>query len=347
MKKHMSILLTLVMIFNLLVSGIGNNLSYADNNVAYNQNVSANKTLNGSEKTLKNNKNQIIQKSKNTGLDKKPIDKKPENPNKKDLDNKYVDGKIEDSKTKEDPKKKDLDKNSKDRKVEDPRKNSGQDSEEKKLGKTEEKANENTSSEQDKKQTSPEIKEENLESEKISFEKQEKGLIIKVDAPKGAFPKGTSVSVSLVSKLKDRIAYDITFRDKNNKEIQPAKGTEVRVSFILDKTSSLLPDDMPVNLKLYHLVNGVPKVIDTKMTSKGFMEEKGIQSITLNGKVSHFSEFRLVAEGGLDFDKIKKISPDSINSNNKNETGSLDTQKKDEDNVGNNKLKEQIYEVEL
>ncbi|MGP1556425.1 Cna B-type domain-containing protein [Peptostreptococcus stomatis] len=347
MKKHMSILLTLVMLFNVLVSGIGNNLSYADNNVAYNQNVSANKTLNGGEKTLKNYKNQIIKESKNTGLDKKSIDKKLENPNKKDLDNKYVDGKIEDSKTKEDPKKKDLDKNSKDRKVEDPRKNSGQDSEEKKLGKTEEKAKENTSSEQDKKQTSPEIKEENLESEKIAFEKQEKGLIIKVDAPKGAFPKGTSVSVRLVSKLKDKIAYDITFRDKNNKEIQPAKGTEVRVSFILDKTSNLLPDDMPVNLKLYHLVNGVPKVIDTKMASKGFMEEKGIQSITLSGKVSHLSEFRLVAEDGLDFDKIKKISPDSINSNNKNETGSLDTQKKDEDNVGNNKLKEQIYEVEL
>ena len=343
----MSILLTLVMLFNVLVSGIGNNLSYADNNVAYNQNVSANKTLNGGEKTLKNNKNQIIKESKNTGLDKKSIDKKLENPNKKDLDNKYVDGKIEDSKTKEDPKKKDLDKNSKDRKVEDPRKNSGQDSEEKKLGKTEEKAKENTSSEQDKKQTSPEIKEENLESEKIAFEKQEKGLIIKVDAPKGAFPKGTSVSVRLVSKLKDKIAYDITFRDKNNKEIQPTKGTEVRVSFILDKTSSIIPDDMPVNLKLYHLVNGVPKVIDTKMASKGFMEEKGIQSITLSGKVSHLSEFRLVAEDGLDFDKIKKISPDSINSNNKNETGSLDTQKKDEDNVGNNKLKEQIYEVEL
>ena len=347
MKKHMSILLTLVMVFNVLVSGIGNNLSYADDKVAYSQNVSADKAFTRSERTLKNNKNQIIQKSKNTVLDKKPIDKKPENLNKNDLDNKYVDGKIEDSKTKEDPKKKDLDKNSKDRKVEDPRKNSGQDSEEKKLGKTEEKAKENTSSEQDKKQTSPEIKEENLESEKISFEKQEKGLIIKVDAPKGAFPKGTSVSVRLVSKLKDKIAYDITFRDKNNKEIQPTKGTEVRVSFILDKTSSIIPDDMPVNLKLYHLVNGVPKVIDTKMASKGFMEEKGIQSITLSGKVSHLSEFRLVAEDGLDFDKIKKISPDSINSNNKNETGSLDTQKKDEDNVGNNKLKEQIYEVEL
>ena len=151
----------------------------------------------------------------------------------------------------------------------------------------------------------------------------------------------------LVSKLKDKIAYDITFKDNNNKEVQPAKGTEVKVSFILDRTSNLLPDDRPVNLKLYHVVNGVPKVIDTNRTAKGFMEEKGIQSVTLSGKVSHFSEFRLVAENDLDFDKIKKISPDSINSNNKNETGSLDTQKKDEDNVGNNKLKEQIYEVEL
>ena len=91
MKKHMSILLTLVMVFNVLVSGIGNNLSYADDKVAYSQNVSADKAFTRSERTLKNNKNQIIQKSKNTGLDKKPIDKKPENPNKKDLDNKYVD----------------------------------------------------------------------------------------------------------------------------------------------------------------------------------------------------------------------------------------------------------------
>ena len=88
MKKHISILLTLVMLFNVLVSGIGNNLSYADDKVAYSQNLSADKDLTRSERTLKNNKNQIIQKSKNTVLDKKPIDKKPENLNKNDLDNK-------------------------------------------------------------------------------------------------------------------------------------------------------------------------------------------------------------------------------------------------------------------
>ncbi len=336
----MSILLTLVMVFNVLVSGIGNNLSYADNNLAYNQNVSANKTLNGSEKTLKNNKNQIIQKSKNTGLDKKAVDKnledlkkkdldktstdkkleepskkdldkKLEDPKKKDLDKKSVEGKLEDPKAKEEQKNKPLGKESTDRKIVDPKNNNSQDSEEKKLGKTGEKAKENQSLDQDKKQTSPETKEEkkeDVESEKISFLKQEKGLIIKVDAPKGAFPKGTTVSVRLVSKLKDKIAYDITFKDNNNKEVQPAKGTEVKVSFILDKTSSLLPDDMPVNLKLYHVVNGVPKVIDTKVTAKGFMEDKGIQSVTLSGKVSHFSEFRLVAEEDLDFDKIKDLA---------------------------------------
>lgn len=336
----MSILLTLVMVFNVLVSGIGNNLSYADNNVAYNQNVSANKTLNGSEKTLKNNKNQIIQKSKNTGLDKKAVDKnledlkkkdldktstdkkleepgkkdldkKLEDPKKKDLDKKSVEGKLEDPKAKEEQKNKPLGKESTDRKIVDPKNNNSQDSEEKKLGKTGEKAKENPSLDQDKKQTSPETKEEkkeDVESEKISFLKQEKGLIIKVDAPKGAFPKGTTVSVRLVSKLKDKIAYDITFKDNNNKEVQPAKGTEVKVSFILDRTSNLLPDDRPVNLKLYHVVNGVPKVIDTNRTAKGFMEEKGIQSVTLSGKVSHFSEFRLVAEEDLDFDKIKDLA---------------------------------------
>ena len=361
-KKHRSILLALVMVFNVLVSGLGNNLSYADNNLAYNQNVSANKTLNGSEKTLKNNKNQIIQKSKNTGLDKKAVDKnledlkkkdldktstdkkleepskkdldkKLEDPKKKDLDKKSVEGKLEDPKAKEEQKNKPLGKESTDRKIVDPKNNNSQDSEEKKLGKTGEKAKENQSLDQDKKQTSPETKEEkkeDVESEKISFLKQEKGLIIKVDAPKGAFPKGTTVSVRLVSKLKDKIAYDITFKDNNNKEVQPAKGTEVKVSFILDKTSSILPDDMPVNLKLYHVVNGVPKVIDTKMTAKGFMDEKGIQSITLSGKVNHFSEFRLVAEEDLDFDKIKDLAK-----NTKEVEGDVITEARVTDGEGN------------
>ena len=350
------------MVFNVLVSGLGNNLSYADNNLAYNQNVSANKTLNGSEKTLKNNKNQIIQKSKNTGLDKKAVDKnledlkkkdldktstdkkleepskkdldkKLEDPKKKDLDKKSVEGKLEDPKAKEEQKNKPLGKESTDRKIVDPKNNNSQDSEEKKLGKTGEKAKENQSLDQDKKQTSPETKEEkkeDVESEKISFLKQEKGLIIKVDAPKGAFPKGTTVSVRLVSKLKDKIAYDITFKDNNNKEVQPAKGTEVKVSFILDKTSSILPDDMPVNLKLYHVVNGVPKVIDTKMTAKGFMDEKGIQSITLSGKVNHFSEFRLVAEEDLDFDKIKDLAK-----NTKEVEGDVITEARVTDGEGN------------
>ncbi|WP_449036483.1 Cna B-type domain-containing protein [Peptostreptococcus stomatis] len=332
MKKHRSILLALVMVFNVLVSGLGNNLSYADDNEAFTQGVSANRTLNGSGKVSDNSKKQKAQKDKNTGLDKKSVDKKIEEPKKKDLDKKSAEKKVEDpkkkevdkksvegkpgdSKKKEEPNKKELEKKSTDGKNKNPIKNGGQDSDQKKLGKTkedvEEKTKENSSLEKDNKEKLPETKEEKLESKRIFSEKQDKGLIVKVDAPEGAFPTGTSVYINLMSKLKGKISYDITFKDKNNKEIQPAKGTEVKVSFILDKTSSLLPDDKPVNLKLYHVVNGVPKVIDTNRTAKGFMEEKGIQSVTLSGKVSHFSEFRLVAENDLDFDKIKDLIRDT------------------------------------
>ncbi len=328
-KKHRSILLALVMVFNVLVSGLGNNLSYADDNEAFTQGVSANRTLNGSGKVSDNSKNQKAQKDKNTGLDKKSVDKKIEEPKKKDLDKKSAEKKVEDpkkkeldkksvegkpgdSKKKEEPNKKELEKKSTDGKNKNPIKNGGQDSDQKKLGKTkedvEEKTKENSSLEKDNKEKLPETKEEKLESKRIFSEKQDKGLIVKVDAPEGAFPTGTSVYINLMSKLKGKISYDITFKDKNNKEIQPEKGTEVKVSFILDKTSSLLPDDKPVNLKLYHVVNGTPKEIASKITSKDVMEESGTQSITLSGKVSHFSEFRLVAEDSLDFDKIKDLA---------------------------------------
>ena len=152
-KKHRSILLALVRVFNVLVSGLGNNLSYADDNEAFTQGVSANRTLNGSGKVSDNSKKQKAQKDKNTGLDKKSVDKKIEEPKKKDLDKKSAEKKVEDpkkkevdkksvegkpgdSKKKEEPNKKELEKKSTDGKNKNPIKNGGQDSDQKKLGKT-------------------------------------------------------------------------------------------------------------------------------------------------------------------------------------------------------------------
>lgn len=300
-------MLAFVMVFNIFVSSVGNNLVYADNNTAYTQGLSGEKTSSVSEKSPKNSKNQVEQKSKNTeqkaltkdtdkktvakkaeeaknkNSDKKSEDKKDEAPKKKNLDKN-----IEDKKNK-DSNKKDSDKKIEDKKVEDPKKNKDQDSEEKKPGKSQEKSKEDSSLEKDSKQTLPEAKDEK-ESKRIYALKQENGLLIEVDAPKGAFPLGTSVSITLMSRDKNKISYDITFRDKNNKEVQPAKGKEVKVSFTLDKSSSLIADDKQVNLKLYHVVNGVSKEIDSKITQG--------KSVKLSEEVNHFSEFKLVAEEG-------------------------------------------------
>ena len=305
-KKYKSLLLAFVMVFNIFVSSVGNNLVYADNNTAYTQSLSGEKTSSVSEKSPKNSKNQVEQKSKNTeqkaltkDTDKKTVAKKAEEAKNKNSDKKSGDKKVEAPKKKnldkniedkknKDSNKKDSDKKIEDKKVEDPKKNKDKDSEEKKSGKSQEKSKEDPSLEKDSKQTLPEAKEE--ESKRIYALKQENGLLIEVDAPKGAFPLGTSVSITLISKYRSKISYDITFRDKNNKEVQPAKGKEVKVSFTLDKSSSLITDDKPVNLKLYHVVNGVSKEIDSKITQG--------KSVKLSEEVNHFSEFKLVAEAG-------------------------------------------------
>ena len=49
-KKYKSLLLAFVMVFNIFVSSVGNNLVYADNNTAYTQGLSGEKTSSVSEK---------------------------------------------------------------------------------------------------------------------------------------------------------------------------------------------------------------------------------------------------------------------------------------------------------
>ena len=79
-----------------------------------------------------------------------------------------------------------------------------------------------------------------------SFEKNADGMLVKINAPEGALPEGTTVKVKKASKseiseaVKDAFnkdtrvfkAVDITFYDKDGKEIEPKR--EVSVSFASD-----------------------------------------------------------------------------------------------------------------
>ncbi|MGT2754554.1 Cna B-type domain-containing protein [Streptococcus ovis] len=141
-------------------------------------------------------------------------------------------------------------------------------------------------------------KEQSLEeSKRIQSFKEESGLSIKVDAPKGAFLSGTTASITPISRDKNKISYDITFRDANKREVQPENGKSVEVSFTVDKTSSLILNKGFVSLKLYHIVDGVSREIDSKVTLG--------ERVTLSAKVNHFSEFQVVAEENIDLSLVK------------------------------------------
>ena len=127
--------------------------------------------------------------------------------------------------------------------------------------------------------------------------KEEDGLIISVDAPEGAFPAGTTAFITKLVSDEQAISYDITFRDSEEKEMQPAEGKEVEVSFTLDSSSQLIAGKESVDLKLYHIVDGVTEEIAAETVSD--------ESVTLHALVSHFSEFKLTAEENAELSEHK------------------------------------------
>ena len=130
---------------------------------------------------------------------------------------------------------------------------------------------------------------ENSQQPGPAIDKTKKGndIVAKVNAPAGAFAKGTTAEISTLSADSKKVAYDITFTDADNKEVQPQAGTPVKVSFAIDNDSNLIDGKEEVELKLYHVVNGESQLIDTVTTSG--------ESTKLEAEVNHFSEFRIVA----------------------------------------------------
>ena len=87
-----------------------------------------------------------------------------------------------------------------------------------------------------------ESKEDSYNRSPITASKVSRGIAVQVTAPKGSFPEGTTGSVKLVSALKSDVTFDITFTDKDGKEVQPQKGKEVSVNFTVAKSSALIAE---------------------------------------------------------------------------------------------------------
>ena len=146
-----------------------------------------------------------------------------------------------------------------------------------------------TDSDHQKDKKDDQDKKEHSKNPGAAIDKTKKGndIVAKVNAPAGAFTKGTTAEISTLSADSKKVAYDITFTDADNKEVQPQAGTPVKVSFAIGNDSDLIDGKEEVELKLYHIVNGESQLIDTVTTSG--------ESTKLEAEVNHFSEFQIVA----------------------------------------------------
>lgn len=101
-------------------------------------------------------------------------------------------------------------------------------------------------------------------SPEIISQYTEGNVTVNVQAPEGAFPGGTTVSIApvyqtndlvdaidSVETTEDIVAFDITFYDIDGYEIQPRDGYTVNVSFELAADSELARDD--ATLQVYHI----------------------------------------------------------------------------------------------
>ena len=142
-----------------------------------------------------------------------------------------------------------------------------------------------------------------------SFEKTVAGTMVKISAPKGALPEGADVAVKAVSRsaIKDSVdalmgddtkvvkAIDITFHDKDGKEIEPKKN--VSVKFVSDKFGDL--DDPAV---VHINDNGTAeKVSGNKVDAEG-------NRVTFTAK--DFSVYIIVETGEDARMLVKFVKPD-------------------------------------
>ena len=118
----------------------------------------------------------------------------------------------------------------------------------------------------------------------ITVSKVGSGITVQVTAPKGSFPEGTTASVKPVSALEGDVVFDITFTDKDGKEVQPQNGKSVSVDFTVAESSALIAEKGNIKLEVYHINDDGSADMIGSATTKG-------QTAKIKTKSDHFSNF--------------------------------------------------------
>jgi hypothetical protein len=105
-------------------------------------------------------------------------------------------------------------------------------------------------------------------SQQITGSATYEGVTVYVNAPEGAFPSGTTLTINPVSsaavnsavenaidsdkELNGTVAFDITFNDGSGNEIQPAEGYTVSVTFSIAQNSDVVKNNTE-DVQVFHL----------------------------------------------------------------------------------------------
>ncbi len=121
--------------------------------------------------------------------------------------------------------------------------------------------------------------------EPITGTKTNNGVTVCVKAPKGSFSEGTDVTITLTASSQRNVTFDITFRNKEGKEVQPKEDHPVSVDFSIAADSGLIQrGDRQTRLTAYHISDdGTSEVIGNTITAG--------QAVKIKTKAAHFSEF--------------------------------------------------------
>lgn len=166
-------------------------------------------------------------------------------------------------------------------------------------------------------------------SPEIISQYTEGNVTVYVQAPEGAFPGGTTVSIApvyqtndlvdaidSVETTEDIVAFDITFYDIDGYEIQPRDGYTVNVSFELAADSELARDD--ATLQVYHIddaQNATPVGAEIPSSSEGVEVSVEAESFSVYAVVITQSENKGEIKGSITDGKgtITVDAPDGYN----------------------------------
>lgn len=166
-------------------------------------------------------------------------------------------------------------------------------------------------------------------SPEIISQYTEGNVTVNVQAPEGAFPGGTTVSIApvyqtndlvdaidSVETTEDIVAFDITFYDIDGYEIQPRDGYTVNVSFELAASSELARDD--ATLQVYHIddaQNATPVGEEIPSSSEGVEVSVEAESFSVYAVVITQSENKGTITGSITGGegKIEVDAPDGYN----------------------------------